>query len=641
MIRHLLHAAAGAMLGGSAGAVTLVLLYAWSPGLVLEMKHDRPGLLSGVYRGERVGDRTFAWSTARADLELAGLDRHVPWIVRVHARGAREDPAQLPELTILADGVPLASTPTSNEYREVSARIPAHRDGRRGLTLSIASSRTFVPGPGDSRALGLQIDRIDVRPEARTVLAPVDAIIATACMAAVFGAVFGWLSATALTAVFAAVLLALAQAAVITVGTGPYASAWLRDMAQLAAAIALALLGVTLLLTWRRGAPLRHTARFALLFSAAALQLKLLVLLHPDKALVDALFHVHRLQDVMGGRLYFTSIAPGGYQFPYPVGLYVAAIPFAWWIADKLDLLRVLVTTADVASLALLYWAVARAWGDRLTAAAVVGIAQLIPLGFMVLGSANLTNAFGQAVAVTALVLVFGGPARQAGRAWSVFVFAVLLFALLSHTSTFATLSAITVMAGVLVLAAGHRDDRAYGRWILAMACASVLAAVAIYYAHFVPTYRAELARITAEVSGAPGVEARESPNLYQPGGASIASRLAAVPATAINTYTAGFLALAGVGLITGFRRFGRDSRWLVLMGWLAASLLLLGLGVLTPVAFRHYYAAQPAVAILAGFGLTSLWRAGGIWRWSGAALAAWGITTGVERSMGVLLASL
>lgn len=640
-MRHLLHAAAGAMLGGTAGAVALVLAYAWSPGLVLEMKHDRPGLLSGAYRGERAGERTFAWTSARVDLRLAGLDRHVPWEVRVHARGARQDPSQLPELTILADGVPLTSAPTSNEYRDVVATVPAHRDGRRGLTLSIAASRTFVPGAGDSRTLGLQIDRIEVTPEGRTVLAPPDAIITAALMVAVFGAVFGWLSATALTAVFAAVLLALGQAAVITVGTGPYDGAWLGEMARLSAAIALALLGLTLLLTWTRRMPLRHTARFALLFSAAVLHLKLLVLLHPDKALVDALFHVHRLQDVMGGRLYFTSIAPGGYQFPYPVGLYLAAIPFTWWIDDRLDLLRVLVTTVDVASVALLYWAVARAWGDRLTAAAVVGIAQLMPLGFMVLGSANLTNAFGQGVAVLALVLIIGWPARQAGWAGSIVVFAVLLFALLSHTSTFATMSAISITAGLLVVAAGHGDERRYGRWILALATASVLAAVAIYYAHFMPTYRAELARITAEVSGAPGVEAPESAELYQPGGGSIGARLRAVPATAVHTYTAGFLALAGIGFIAGLRRFGRDARWLVLMGWLAACLLLLGLGVLTPVAFRHYYAAQPAMAILAGIGLMALWRAGGIRRWAGAGLAAWGIAAGIDASMGVLLVSL
>ncbi|HEX6209183.1 MAG TPA: hypothetical protein VF136_00305 [Methylomirabilota bacterium] len=640
MMRPLLHAAAGALLGGSAGAVAMVLAYAWSPALVLEMGHDRPGLLAGVYRGERDGGRTFAWTTSRADLRLPGLDRHVSWSIRVHARGSRQDPADLPALTILADGLPVAEAPTANEYRQVSGTAPARLDGRRGLTISLASSTTFVPGQGDPRELGLQIDRVEVRPSARTVLAPPQSVVAAAVPAAIFGAVFGWLSATALTAVVAAVLLAFGQAAVIGLGTGPYAGEWMADVVRLAAGIALGLLAVTMALPRARRTPLRNTARFVLLFSAAALYLKLLVLLHPDKWLVDALFHVHRLQDVMGGRLYFTSIAPGGYQFPYPVGLYVAALPFTWWIADRVELLRIVVAVADVASLALIYWALARTWGDRLTAAAAVGIAHLIPLGFLVQGSANLTNAFGQAVAVIAMVLVIGRPAR-AGWGWWAAAFVALLWAMLSHTSTFATLSAIAVLAGLLVIVLGRPADLAYGRATLALAVTAIVTAVAVYYAHFVPTYRAELTRIAAEVRGGPDVEAPDSPVLYQPGGASIPARLMAVPRAASDAYTAGFLTLAGVGLVAGVRRFGRDSRWLVVLGWLGACLLLLIVGILTPVAFRHYYAAQPAVAILAGLGLTTLWRAKGAWRLAGAALAGWGVWAGVDRWLSVLRVSI
>ena len=78
-----------------------------------------------------------------------------------------------------------------------------------------------------------------------------------------------------------------------------------------------------------RGEPFRNTAKFAIAFTAAAFLLELLVLLHPDMPIGDALFHAHRFQDVLGGRYYFTSIAPGNYQFPYAPGLYVFAIPFA------------------------------------------------------------------------------------------------------------------------------------------------------------------------------------------------------------------------------------------------------------------------------------------------------------------------
>ena len=71
--------------------------------------------------------------------------------------------------------------------------------------------------------------------------------------------------------------------------------------------------------------PFRNTARFAVIASAAALLVKLLVLLHPDMPVGDALFHAHRFQQVLDGNLYFTSIAPGNYLFPYAPGLYVLA----------------------------------------------------------------------------------------------------------------------------------------------------------------------------------------------------------------------------------------------------------------------------------------------------------------------------
>ena len=54
---------------------------------------------------------------------------------------------------------------------------------------------------------------------------------------------------------------------------------------------------------WRsqhwRGRPLRNTARFAAAFSAGALFLKLLVLLHPNMPVGDAMFHAHRFQGVL------------------------------------------------------------------------------------------------------------------------------------------------------------------------------------------------------------------------------------------------------------------------------------------------------------------------------------------------------
>src|SRR4029453_3406211 len=94
--------------------------------------------------------------------------------------------------------------------------------------------------------------------------------------------------------------------------------------------------------------PFRDTAKFAVAFTASALLLRLLALLHPDMPVGDAMFQAHRFQDVLGGKLYFTSIAPGNYLFPYAPGLYVFAAPFAALVrrgpAD-MALLRIIVSS--------------------------------------------------------------------------------------------------------------------------------------------------------------------------------------------------------------------------------------------------------------------------------------------------------
>lgn len=635
-MRTFLHAAAGALLGACAGAVALVGLYAWAPALVLEMTHDRATSFRGLYPGERAGNLTFAWTASRADIRLPGLDRRVPWEIRVRARGARQDPASLPTLTLLADGVPLETRPTTNEFEELAATTPV-LVGRRGMTVSIAVSDTFVPGPRDTRALGAQVDWVRISPAASTVVAPTETVVTAALGAALFGAVFGLFSATALTAVAAACLLALGQAAVFRLGTGPYNPAWLDQLVIVALAINAATIAGILALRAVRRVPLRNTACFAILFSGAVLYLKLAVLFHPDKALVDATFQVHRLQDVMAGRFFFTSIAPGGYEFPYAIGLYVAALPFAQWTSDRVELLRLIVAVADAGGIALLYWALSRAWGDRVAAAAAVGVGQLTPIGLAVQNAANHTNAFGQALAVAGMAVVLSRSDRPVQWRWSAAAFVLMAWAMLSHTSTFATLAAISLIAGGTVLALGRVEDRRYGWWIVALGAAAIVVALALYYAHFMPTYQSQFSRISQEI--APGSEAgpADTAPLHQRGRTTIVGRLRAVPDAAREAYTTGFLLLAAAGLVVAYGRFGRNAAWLVIVGWLLACALSVALAVFTPVSFRHYYAAQPAIAILAGVGLAALWRTGGLWRLGGTALALWGIAASIQRWLGTV----
>ena len=89
------------------------------------------------------------------------------------------------------------------------------------------------------------------------------------------------------------------------------------------------------------------------------------MLLHPQMPVGDAMFHAHRFQGVLAGNLYFTSIAPGNYTFPYPPGFYLFAALFARLVARgaaDMNLLRVVALTVDAIAGATLYVAVRRNW---------------------------------------------------------------------------------------------------------------------------------------------------------------------------------------------------------------------------------------------------------------------------------------
>jgi hypothetical protein len=638
MMRRLVLALVAASFGGMAGSAALVLLYGLQPALTLDMDHDRPGLLVGFYKGERAADLTFAWTTDRGDVPLPGLDRSIPWTVTARVRGARQDASTLPAVTLLADGVPLVTKQTTNEFADVSAVVPAHEHRARGLVLSVAASNTFVPGPRDSRALGVQVDEITLTPEGRRAFPPPRAVAVTAVSAACFGAVFGLLAATATTAVAASSVLAVAEAVVIRAGLGPYTD-WLGLIVPLSLGIGVTLLAAAVAVERWRGERLRHTARFALMFTGSVLLLKLLVLFHPDKWLIDALFHAHRLETVMAGNYLFTSIAPGGYQFPYPITLYLTALPLSWAVTDHVLLLRLVAAGAEAVSCLFFYWMIVRGTGDRLTAAVATAILQLVPLEFGVLASANLTQVFGEAMAVIAMGLAVEVVIGGAGPAALAAAAAATLWAFLAHTSTFATLTGMLGMAGLLLLTAGAPADRRAALRLLAMLVIVELLAVALYYGHFMPTYRSEYARITGEMAGT--VASPTSPRLYQPGSAALLGRLAAVAPLAASFYTWPFLVLAAAGLVLGPRRSWRDTFWLVIAGWLLACLAFLILGLLTPVDFRHYYAAIPAVAVLAGAAAVELWRRGGYWRWASALLTLTGTALGMHHWLLLLGAPL
>jgi hypothetical protein len=615
-------ASATATLAALLGGAWVALFYAWHPDLTIDFDRDLPRNVTGAYSPERdeASGLTFAWTGADVVLRLPGLDRGKSWTLDLRVRGGRPLPADNPDLTILADGVELATRHTSSAFEDVKVTIPARGD-RRGLTVGLLSSKTFVPGPADPRSLGVVLDRLSLTPDG-IVLVPRAALYASSGSSAAMGAALALLGVTAGSAIGGAVLLSAGAAAVIAHGFGPF-TGYPDTVVALGIWIALVLAGLSLAVQYYRPRqPLRNTARFAAAFSAAALFLKLLVLLHPNMPVGDTMFHAHRFQGVLGGTLYFTSIAPGGYSFPYPPGLYVFAAPLSGLVRRGLGdmaLLRVITCAIDAAAGLLLYAVVASAWGNRLAAAMAVAIYHLIPLDFAVLATGNLTNAFAQSVAVGALALMASG----AGALFTALLAAVLAVAYMSHTSTLAILFVATLATAVLFRLRGGPALRSPAAGILIATLGAAAIAVVLYYAHFMDTYRAEFGRIGHETATA-------APDV---GGRTIGDRLRFVP-YALGVYVGmPVLLFACLGAARIALERAADRLTLTLAGWILSCALFLVIGVLTPVDMRYYLAAVPAVAIAAGYGAAWAWSEGWsrhrtIWRLTTAAFLAGTIST-------------
>ena len=452
MIQRLRRALLAGVAGAAIGPACLLVLYGLNSRLAAEFDVTPPRQLSGVYEAERDDNSglTFAWTGEVLALRLPGLDRRVPWTLELRARSAR---AETPELTFYADGVEITTVPSSPDFSAVRVDIPAKPE-RRGLTITIGSSSTVVPGPHDPRKLGIMLDRLELS-TAGFARAPPTALAAAAIWTAGAAAGLAMVGAGAIAIASVTLFFALSAAALLAHGFAPFGD-YPETLATLAALAWLACVVTWLLMGWTHRDGHSWFPSVVLAVSTGFVVLKLSVLLHPNMPVGDAMFHAHRFHDVLGGRLYFTSIAPGNYSFPYPPGLYVFAMPFADLVrrgpAD-MTLLRTIVIAIDAVAAAVLAWGLVRGGASRVAAACALVLYHVVPLDYRIATVGNLTNAFAQSLAVLALAVMVAPFARRRGVEL-LLITTTLLAAFLSHTGTFAIGAASSGLIALAILLA-------------------------------------------------------------------------------------------------------------------------------------------------------------------------------------------
>jgi hypothetical protein len=616
-------AIAAACIGAGCGAASIGTFYAARPQLETEFASDPPRLIRGLYPGERdpATGLTFAWTAGELTLRIPELDRRVDWELTLRIRGARTVARENPVVTLAVDGVLLETRQSATDFEDMTFRVPAARPVRTPTVISLLVAPTFVPGPADPRQLGVMLDRLKLQP-AGVVRPPLRALTGAAVAIAALAAAMALLGFTLLSVSGAAVALAAGAGLIVVRGFGPYTD-YPVDAARAACWIALAsVLAAKAAERWQRE-PLTVTARFVAAFSAGALFLKLLVLLHPDMPVGDAMFHAHRFQRVLAGDLYFTSIAPGNYLFPYAPGFYVAAAPFAGLVtrgAADMALLRGVGLSVDALVAALLYRMVSRGWGDRTAGAIAVVLYHVVPLDFRIFTVGNLTNAFAQSLSVVCLWMFAAHEVRWERR-WSVAALTLALAAaFMSHTSTFPILFSAAVLTAGLFWMNREESLRPAAIAVLLAAAVAMLLSIVLYYGHFGATYRTEFTRIRHETASA-------APDA---GGRPIVARLGSIPmyVRAYLGIPAFGLAIAGGSILA--RRRAYDRLTLCLAAWAASCVLFAAIGILTPVDMRYYLASIPAVAVAGAAGASRLWSRGGAARAISAVLVAWAFCVGV-----------
>ncbi|PZS00862.1 MAG: hypothetical protein DLM69_05830, partial [Candidatus Chloroheliales bacterium] len=291
----------------------------------------------------------YRWTKPRFELALPGLAAQ-PLTLTLSVAGARPTGAPTAVVTIIVGArgheQPLATFTPEGQMREYNFLIPATTLDNGDLQLAVVTNGFHA---ADGRNLGLILNRLRLTPAPNTglILPPRSTSfwLALALALLLLGlSRLGWGRRTFLAA---GLLFALASGLWLTFDRlflTPLAPAlW---QALLATYIGLFIADYILrLLRQYRGELVdpAATAQEARPWAASAVRWLLTIFfttfairlggqLHPQIMVVDLIFHVHRLEDVLSGNLLFRTFASesGGHTTYYPPAAYLPIVPLSW-----------------------------------------------------------------------------------------------------------------------------------------------------------------------------------------------------------------------------------------------------------------------------------------------------------------------
>jgi hypothetical protein len=566
----------------------------------------------GVYPPEldAQASRHFAWTRTQGAIVIPALDRAASHRVKLDVRGIASTPTRpAQELAMQVDGLVVSRVTLTGAPQAIEVIVPPSR--RNAATVGFHLSHGFVPGPSDPRELGMIIDTIAIAPAAGERWPLFTAATGRALLCALLLAAMLALIAQVSPATLTLAAAGAAGTALLVAYDGAFLGGvligrliWVHAGVVAAAAL---VAGVR---AWGGMAPDRA---LAVGFAAVAVVfvLRAGVFLHPHVTVGDSIFHVHRAELVARKSYLFTSVTPRPFfEFPYPPGLYVAAMPLWDDVRDqpgRVRLLRVIALATDALAALALFAAVRRHWGAAAGVTAA-GLHQLVPIGLHTICTSNLTNAFAQSVFTLGIAVALWLVGKVKPVVWAPILAACVTAGFLSHFSTLAT--GAPILAAIAAALAVTRPTRGLGVWVAGVLVASLLVSYVVYYSHFHQVYRTTIERVMAR-EGHAAERSMVAPITVK------VSRF--VYAVRTEYFGVPLAAAAMAGLVVMLRRRLRDPLSLAAAGWLAVVLAYFLLGILTPIEMRAALAGQPLIAALAGLAIGTALD----WRRMGAPLAA------------------
>lgn len=574
----------------------------------------------------------YRWTTGGTELDLRAWGAHNP--VELELRANRAHPHdRIAALTILVNDVEIATLPKQSRAWETytlqitDPRALASDDLRIQFASDTYVPRDELPDSNDARRLGVMLDSVVLRPLVHTqsgwqavntfTLAPLQfpplnfTLTFLGCVVLIYAGMSVFAMPRPLP-LLASVGFAFAVSGALVLAR-PYITLFATEMllvlgAGLLAGV-IARWGARTMFRWGGIGVTDFDVNVLALLFAFAFVIKMAMLLYPQTISFDLLYHIHRLQDVMGG-LVFWSIPSGKNEFggqavPYLPSFYLFLAPLAQFVPLRL-LMQLSGAVLDSLTLFVLYFWAKRYFGAPRAGLFAAWIYIVVPLTFVALSWGIYANLNGQFWTLLLIVALIETVDRLTTPRAFVAVTLLLTLTILSHTSVFVT---IAPLLGIWIVAMFFvRRPRENIPLLLSVAGACVIA-FALYYSQFVDLIAAGASSIT---------DTSLEQGSFNVSGETLTIFQLLQPAR--TEFTASPLYIYAAALFGGalFARMTwrapnqkRVAFALMLAAWFGAFLVMLIIRAQFGFSARYVNFVMPALALCAGMAFAWVWERG------------------------------